>query len=225
MRCCAPWFCQSNGLRPRSAPTAWLHGHPLSLRRVEDMVEECGIDICHETVRPWWNCVGQMKTLQKIQRRPRPFPQSLQPGSHLIRRDLFKTRRAAALAEWSAAREGVRSVETSSRRTDSTATHPSSSSCSACQFLSSRRLACFPHHPEPTGLGLQAFRAFDGHLLMHVSALFRPHSVSARMPVSPVTWNYDGSGRPPIHKSGRSCHGQCASFWPFVGSSAAKIAG
>lgn len=24
------------------------------------MVEECGIDICHETVRPWWNCFGPM---------------------------------------------------------------------------------------------------------------------------------------------------------------------
>lgn len=28
---------------------------PLSLRNVEDLLFECGIDICHETVRLWWN--------------------------------------------------------------------------------------------------------------------------------------------------------------------------
>nr|WP_260596581.1 hypothetical protein [Sphingomonas sp. ZFBP2030] len=28
---------------------------PLSLRNVEDLLFECGIDICHETVRMWWN--------------------------------------------------------------------------------------------------------------------------------------------------------------------------
>jgi transposase-like protein len=29
--------------------------HPLSLRNVEDLLAERGIDICHETVRFWWN--------------------------------------------------------------------------------------------------------------------------------------------------------------------------
>ena len=29
--------------------------YPLSLRQIEDLVFERGIDICHETVRYWWN--------------------------------------------------------------------------------------------------------------------------------------------------------------------------
>ncbi len=33
---------------------------PLSLRNVEDMLFERGIDICHETVRFWWNRFGPM---------------------------------------------------------------------------------------------------------------------------------------------------------------------
>ena len=33
---------------------------PLSLRNVEDMLAERGIDICHETVRLWWNRFGPM---------------------------------------------------------------------------------------------------------------------------------------------------------------------
>ena len=31
---------------------------PLSLRNVEDLLAERGIDICHETVRHWWNRFG-----------------------------------------------------------------------------------------------------------------------------------------------------------------------
>ena len=31
---------------------------PLSLRNVEDLLHERGIDICHETVRLWWNRFG-----------------------------------------------------------------------------------------------------------------------------------------------------------------------
>ena len=33
---------------------------PLSLRQVEDLLNERGIDICHETVRFWWNRFGPM---------------------------------------------------------------------------------------------------------------------------------------------------------------------
>jgi len=33
---------------------------PLSLRNVEDLLHERGIDICHETVRFWWNRFGPM---------------------------------------------------------------------------------------------------------------------------------------------------------------------
>lgn len=31
---------------------------PLSLRQVEDLLHERGIDICHETLRAWWNRFG-----------------------------------------------------------------------------------------------------------------------------------------------------------------------
>ena len=34
--------------------------YPLSLRNVEDLLHERGIDICHETVRLWWNRFGPM---------------------------------------------------------------------------------------------------------------------------------------------------------------------
>jgi len=33
---------------------------PLSLRNVEDLLAERGIDICRETVRHWWNRFGQL---------------------------------------------------------------------------------------------------------------------------------------------------------------------
>ena len=34
--------------------------YPLSLRQIEDLLFERGIDICHETVRFWWNRFGPM---------------------------------------------------------------------------------------------------------------------------------------------------------------------
>ena len=34
--------------------------YPLSLRQVEDILFERGIDICHETIRFWWNRFGPM---------------------------------------------------------------------------------------------------------------------------------------------------------------------
>ena len=33
---------------------------PLSLRNVEDLLFERGIDICHKTVRRWWNRFGPL---------------------------------------------------------------------------------------------------------------------------------------------------------------------
>lgn len=33
---------------------------PLSLRNVEDLLSERGYDLCHETVRLWWNRFGPM---------------------------------------------------------------------------------------------------------------------------------------------------------------------
>ena len=32
----------------------------LSLRQVEDLLFERGIDVCHETVRYWWNRFGPL---------------------------------------------------------------------------------------------------------------------------------------------------------------------
>ena len=37
---------------------------PLSLRQVEDLIHERGIDICHETVRVWWNRFGPMLAME-----------------------------------------------------------------------------------------------------------------------------------------------------------------
>ncbi len=34
--------------------------YPLSLRQLEDLLFERGIDTCHEMVRFWWNCFGRM---------------------------------------------------------------------------------------------------------------------------------------------------------------------
>src|ERR1700753_1744582 len=34
--------------------------YPLSLRNVEDLLFERGVDICHETVRFWWNRFGPL---------------------------------------------------------------------------------------------------------------------------------------------------------------------
>lgn len=42
---------------------------PLSLRNVEDLLHEPGIDICHETVRFWWNRFGPMFAAEIRKRR------------------------------------------------------------------------------------------------------------------------------------------------------------
>ena len=34
--------------------------YPLSLRNIEDLLFERGIDICHQTVRLWWNWYGPL---------------------------------------------------------------------------------------------------------------------------------------------------------------------
>jgi len=43
--------------------------YPLSLRQVEDLLFERGIDICHETVRFWWNRFGPMFAAEIKKRR------------------------------------------------------------------------------------------------------------------------------------------------------------
>ena len=42
---------------------------PLSLRNVEDLLHERGIDVSHETVRYWWNRFGPMFASEKRRKR------------------------------------------------------------------------------------------------------------------------------------------------------------
>lgn len=41
--------------------------YPLSLRQVEDMLFDRGIDICHETIRLWWNKFGPLMAAPEYQ--------------------------------------------------------------------------------------------------------------------------------------------------------------
>jgi putative transposase len=41
--------------------------YPLSLRQVEDLLFERGIDICHEPVRFWWNRFGPRRCRRDLQ--------------------------------------------------------------------------------------------------------------------------------------------------------------
>ena len=47
---------------------------PLSLRNVEDLLHERGIDICHETVRYWWNRFGPLFAREIRKKRHHPVP-------------------------------------------------------------------------------------------------------------------------------------------------------
>ena len=52
--------------------------YPLSLRNVEDLLAERGIDISHETVRFWWNRFGPIFAAEIRKRRVahmRSYPQ------------------------------------------------------------------------------------------------------------------------------------------------------
>jgi putative transposase len=46
---------------------------PLSLRQVEDLLFERGINLCHETVRFWWNRFGPMFASETGKRRGRTY--------------------------------------------------------------------------------------------------------------------------------------------------------
>ena len=70
----------------------------LSLRNLEDLLFERGSDLCHETVRLWWNRFGPMFAAD-------------------IRRQ-----RVGRMRGLGSFRIALRTVETSSHRTDSTAT-------------------------------------------------------------------------------------------------------
>ena len=52
----------------RSAVMLYVR-YPLSLRQVEDLLFERGIDICHETVRYWWDRFGPLFAAEIRKRR------------------------------------------------------------------------------------------------------------------------------------------------------------
>lgn len=56
---------------------------PLSLRNVEDLLHERGIDISHETVRYWWNRFGPLMASQIRKRRAQQMRQHTQWRWHL----------------------------------------------------------------------------------------------------------------------------------------------
>ena len=69
---------------------------PLSLRNVEDLLFERGIDICHETVRHWWNRFGPMFAADI--RRQRVSPDARLPAVALApRRDVREAQRRDGL--------------------------------------------------------------------------------------------------------------------------------
>ncbi len=57
--------------------------YPLSLRNVEDLLAERGIDICHETVRFWWQRFGPMFASEIRKRRGSAMRQHTQWRWHL----------------------------------------------------------------------------------------------------------------------------------------------
>jgi putative transposase len=57
--------------------------YPLSLRNVEDLLAERGIDICHETVRFWWNRFGPMFAAEIRRKRAQGMRQHKQWRWHL----------------------------------------------------------------------------------------------------------------------------------------------
>ena len=56
---------------------------PLSLRNVEDLLHERGIDICHESVRHWWNRFGPMFAFEIRKKRSQSMRQHTQWRWHL----------------------------------------------------------------------------------------------------------------------------------------------
>jgi putative transposase len=56
---------------------------PLSLRNVEDLLHERGIDVCHESVRHWWNRFGPMFASEIRKKRSQGLRQITQWQWHL----------------------------------------------------------------------------------------------------------------------------------------------
>ncbi len=56
----SPFRCFNSSLEVIRLVVLMYVRFPLSLRNVEDLLFERGIDICHETVRLWWNRFGPL---------------------------------------------------------------------------------------------------------------------------------------------------------------------
>jgi putative transposase len=56
----SPFRCFNSSLEVIRLVVMMYVRFPLSLRNVEDLLFERGIDICHETVRQWWNRFGPL---------------------------------------------------------------------------------------------------------------------------------------------------------------------
>ena len=64
-----PFRCFNSSLEIFRLTVMMYIRYPLSLRLVEDLLFERGIDICHETVRFWWNRFGLMFAVEIRKRR------------------------------------------------------------------------------------------------------------------------------------------------------------
>ena len=71
--------------------------YPLSLRNVEDLLAERGIDVCHETVRHRFR---RMSTLQKFTSVHAALHNHFNHDRHLTSLTTYKANRSAAMAEW-----------------------------------------------------------------------------------------------------------------------------
>jgi transposase-like protein len=75
--------------------------YPLSLRNVEDLLHERGIDITHETVRFWRNRFGTIFAAEIRRNRVQAMRAfRVNQERFLISRQIFKDRRTAALTAW-----------------------------------------------------------------------------------------------------------------------------
>jgi putative transposase len=58
---------------------------PLSLRNVRELLFERGIDVCHETVRHWWNRFGPIFAAEIRQARASSPTEVMPPRSRSVR--------------------------------------------------------------------------------------------------------------------------------------------
>jgi putative transposase len=65
----SPFRCFNNSPEVIRLAVMMYIRYPLSLRQVEDLLFERGIDICHETVRFWWNRFGPLFAAEIRKRR------------------------------------------------------------------------------------------------------------------------------------------------------------